>query len=129
LFDKTPVGETDDLTEVAEIPSQTQDIMMRRYTQYSESSMRYGHFAKFDEDEMLHDMIISLSSEFPNNMVGERDIFSGILLSQPSFDLVFEEGEKLGSFSLSYCLPLLGSSRLGSKVGLGQLFLGLRAGA
>lgn len=97
MFDKTPVGETDDLTEVAEIPSQTQDIMMRRYTKYSESSMRYGNFAKFDEDEMLHDMIISLSSEFKNNMVGERDIFSGILLSQPSFDLVFE---KLGSFSL-----------------------------
>lgn len=33
-------------------------------------------------------------------MGGERYIFSGILLSQPSFDLVFEEGEKLGSFSL-----------------------------
>jgi hypothetical protein len=74
LFDKTPVGETDDLTEVAEIPSQTQDIMMRRYTQYSESSMRYGHFAKFDEDEMLHDMI-----RYPQNFQiiwVEKDIFS-----------------------------------------------------
>lgn len=50
LFDKTPVGETDDLTDVAEIIFQTLDIMMRRYTQYSESSMRYGHFSKFDED-------------------------------------------------------------------------------
>jgi len=49
LFDKTPVGETDDLTDVAEILFQTQDIMMRRYTQYSESDMRYGHFSKFDE--------------------------------------------------------------------------------
>lgn len=91
-FDKTPDGGVTDLTDAAEILCQTQDILRRRVHTTARPNINP---TKSDEGDLIHDLANRRTQE--QNIDSSQlvdDLLSGYLISQPSFDLGFDKGDK-----------------------------------